>query len=101
VERVERDTARAYWDSRPLRSRLGAMASAQSSVIASRAALEQTFTELEQRYAGVNPPLPDQWGGFRVLPTEIEFWQGRESRLHDRVHFARDGQQWHVTRLSP
>jgi pyridoxamine 5'-phosphate oxidase len=101
VERVGRDTARAYWDSRPLRSRLGAMASAQSSEIASRAQLEQTFSELEAQYAGVNPPLPEQWGGYRVIPTEIEFWQGRESRLHDRVHFAREEQQWRIARLSP
>jgi pyridoxamine 5'-phosphate oxidase len=101
VERVDRATATAYWDSRPLRSRLGAMASAQSSVIASRDELERTFAELEARYAGVNPPLPEQWGGYRVIPVEIEFWQGRESRLHDRVRFVRAAAVWQVARLSP
>lgn len=101
VERVDRETATRYWDSRPLRSRLGAMASAQSSPIASRAELEARFAALEAQYATSNPPLPAQWGGFRVVPEEIEFWQGRESRLHDRVHFTRQASGWQATRLSP
>jgi pyridoxamine 5'-phosphate oxidase len=101
VERVDRETATAYWNSRPLRSRLGAMASAQSSEIPSREALEQSFADLEARYAAEQPPLPEQWGGYRVVPVEIEFWQGRESRLHDRVRFARDGDHWKIARLSP
>ncbi|MCU0649020.1 MAG: pyridoxamine 5'-phosphate oxidase [Gemmatimonadaceae bacterium] len=101
VEMVDRETSRAYWDSRPLRSRLGAVASAQSREIASRAELERIFAQVEAQYPHEGPPLPAVWGGYRVVPEEIEFWQGRESRLHDRVRYANDTSRWTIARLSP
>jgi len=91
-----------YFRSRPLGSRLGAWASHQSQVIAGRAALEADLREIEARYGDGDVPLPPYWGGYRVLPDAIEFWQGRESRLHDRIRYLREGERtWRVERLSP
>jgi pyridoxamine 5'-phosphate oxidase len=101
VEVVDRETSRAYWDSRPLKSRLGALASAQSEVVASRAELEARFAAAAAAHADGRPPLPDAWGGYRVVPQEIEFWQGRESRLHDRIRYQQAGAAWERARLSP
>jgi pyridoxamine 5'-phosphate oxidase len=90
-----------YFASRPLASRLGAIASPQSEVIASRAELETRMTEV-QAVAGDDPPRPDHWGGYRLRPDRLEFWQGRQSRLHDRILYQRDGNGgWEKMRLAP
>ena len=91
-----------YFHSRPHGSQLGAWASRQSSVIASRAVLEDTYAELERRWPeGTEVPMPDFWGGYRLVPEIVEFWQGRLNRLHDRLRYRRDGPRWLVERLSP
>ncbi len=100
VERVSPTESDAYFHSRPAASRIGAWASPQSSEIPNREFLE----EAEKRFAadfGDKPPRPEHWGGYRLRPTEIEFWQGRPSRLHDRIHYQLDGAQWRITRLAP
>ena len=99
--RVSREESEAYYTSRPRGSRLGAWASAQSEVIAGRDVLDRRLAELEAQYRDVAPPLPPFWGGFRVTPKEIEFWQGRVNRLHDRFRYARVKGGWRVERLAP
>jgi len=105
VSRTSREDSDRYYRSRPLSSRLGAWASHQSRVIAGRGALEADLQEVERRFGDGDVPLPPHWGGFRVDPEVIEFWQGRESRLHDRIRYSRDGSPdergWRVERLSP
>lgn len=102
VQRVSRAESDAYFQSRPRGSRIGAWTSAQSSVLASREVLEAQLAANEQRFGpDGHVPLPDHWGGFRVVPEEIEFWQGRSSRLHDRVQFRREAGVWVKRRLSP
>jgi pyridoxamine 5'-phosphate oxidase len=101
VERVSRAATEAYFRSRPRGSRLGAWASVQSSVIAGRDVLEERLRAAEERHAGTEVAVPDHWGGFRVVPVEMELWQGRSSRLHDRIRYRRDGSAWAVERLSP
>lgn len=91
----------AYFDSRPIDSRRGAHASNQSEVIASREVLEQRLAELEEQWPEGHVPRPEHWGGYRVAPTAIEFWQGRPSRLHDRLVYTRVGTDWNLSRLSP
>lgn len=102
VELTSAAESDAYFRSRPLGSRLGALASAQSVVIASRSALEQRVRELMQRFPDGDVPRPPHWGGYRVRPLTMEFWQGRPDRLHDRLRYQRvqpDG--WRLERLSP
>jgi len=103
VERLSAEESDAYFDSRPHGSRLGALASPQSSVIGSREELELRFAELAERYPEDKPPpRPDWWGGYRVAPVAVEFWQGRPNRLHDRLRFRlADGGDWVVERLGP
>ena len=103
VERVSRAESEAYFHSRPLGSQIGAWVSRQSSPIASREVLEQRATALAGRFAGGPVPLPDFWGGYRVVPHAVEFWQGRPSRLHDRLLYSRppDGGAWKIERLAP
>ena len=90
-----------YYVKRPLGSRLGAWASPQSAVIPDRAVLEQAHAELLAKYPDGNPPRPPNWGGYRVVPAAIEFWQGRLSRLHDRLRFTRTSSGWRRERLAP
>jgi pyridoxamine 5'-phosphate oxidase len=101
VQRVSRAESDAYFQSRPLPSRIGAWTSRQSAVLSSREQLEQDLAANEARFADGPVPLPEHWGGFRVVPEEIEFWQGRPSRLHDRIQFRREAGAWVRRRLSP
>lgn len=101
VEKVDPSVSDAYFHSRPYASRLGAVASEQSAVIPSRATLETRMSELSERYGEGDVPRPDHWGGYRVRPQAVEFWQGRASRLHDRLRYTRDGDAWQVQRLAP
>jgi len=101
VARVNREESRAYFDSRPPGSRIAASLSRQSQVVPDRAYLESEFARLEAEFGEGPVPLPDFWGGYRVAPEWIEFWQGRPSRLHDRLRYQRDAEEWVVVRLSP
>lgn len=101
AQAVGREKSAEYFKSRPRASQLGALASRQSAVIASRAELEDRVKELGAHYAE-NIPVPENWGGYCVRPERIEFWQGRANRLHDRIVFRRKGEgEWHRQRLSP
>jgi pyridoxamine 5'-phosphate oxidase len=101
VERVTREESEAYFRTRPVGSRLGAWASAQSQVIAGREVLERRLRELQEQFGDGEVPLPSFWGGYRVRPEVIEFWQNRSDRLHDRLRYRRVGEGWTIERLSP
>ncbi|WP_280724554.1 pyridoxamine 5'-phosphate oxidase [Kitasatospora sp. MAA4] len=102
VERTGRDETAAYFRTRPHGSQLGAWASEQSSPVASREVLEQRYAELESRYPeGEGVPVPPFWGGYRVIPRTVEFWQGRLNRLHDRLRYTATPEGWRVERLCP
>ncbi|HEX4931594.1 MAG TPA: pyridoxamine 5'-phosphate oxidase [Gemmatimonadaceae bacterium] len=101
VERIAAAESAAYFTSRPLGSRIGAWASVQSAVIPGRDWLEAEVERVTAAYPDGAVPLPPHWGGYRVTPDEFEFWQGRESRLHDRVRYTPNGGSWSVERLSP
>ncbi|WP_203722922.1 pyridoxamine 5'-phosphate oxidase [Streptomyces coelicoflavus] len=103
ARRTGRDETAAYFRTRPHGSQLGAWASVQSSVVAGRRALDSAYAELAARYPeGEQVPVPPHWGGFRVAPQAVEFWQGRENRLHDRLRYVAEGAGgWRVERLSP
>ncbi len=102
AERVSVAESDDYFDSRPRGSQVAAWASQQSRPIASRDDLEQQFDEAETRFANeTTVPRPEHWGGFRIVPTRIEFWKGRSNRMHDRIVFERAGDHWAVTRLQP
>ena len=94
------DTA-AYFATRPRQSRIGAWASNQSETVADRAALEQRFAEADAAHPGEDVPVPPWWGGYRIAPDVMEFWQGRMGRMHDRLRYERAGARWERTRLQP
>lgn len=101
VKRVDTAESRNYFASRPRGSQLGAWASAQSQPVDSRDALEGKLTDVARRFEGGEVPLPEFWGGFRVVPSRIEFWQGRPDRLHDRFEYRRSAIGWTLQRLQP
>jgi len=90
-----------YFSTRPRGSQIGAWSSAQSEVITSRSLLEQQVEKIKRKFANSDVPLPDFWGGYRIVPDSIEFWQGRDSRLHDRFRYTRNNDGWHIERLAP
>ena len=102
AERVSPETSDAYFQSRPRPSQIGAWASPQSTIIKDRVILEQRVLEIEKRFKDQKVlPRPKQWGGFKVIPFEIEFWQGRSSRLHDRISYTQVDNKWVINRLAP
>ncbi len=101
AERASEENAIAYFNSRPRESQLGAWASHQSSEIASREVLDKTLKELSLEFQGQPVPKPDFWGGFLVKPVSFEFWQGRPNRLHDRILYTQERNEWNIKRLAP
>lgn len=99
--RTDKQESEEYYRSRPLGSRLGAWVSHQSRLIPSRDVLERGLAEMERRFADGEVPLPPHWGGYRVRPEAIEFWQGRPNRLHDRIRYVREKEGWRIERLAP
>jgi pyridoxamine 5'-phosphate oxidase len=101
VTRTSAEESDTYFHSRPFESQIGAWASAQSRRVGDRSALESRYAELAAQYAGGPVPLPPFWGGYRVVPEAMEFWQGRKSRLHDRLLYVRSNGRWERSRLAP
>jgi len=102
IAKVAREESEAYFHTRPRASQLAAWASQQSAIISGRTVLEEAMKAVERKYEGAAVPLPPNWGGYRLAPERVEFWQGRRSRLHDRLVFGRlGGADWTVERLSP
>jgi pyridoxamine 5'-phosphate oxidase len=104
VERVSREESEAYFATRPRGSQLAAWASHQSSVLRDRAELEERFADAEARFEGADVPCPPYWGGYRLVPEEVELWQGRANRMHDRLRYEPDSRAragWRIVRLSP
>ncbi len=101
VEQTSRELSIEYFHSRPRGSQFGALVSQQSSVVSGREVLEQRLAQLQQTYGEQELPCPDNWGGYALTPTELEFWQGRDNRLHDRLRYRLQGKQWVCERLAP
>lgn len=101
VERVPAELSDRYFHSRPRGSQIGAYTSRQSAVLPQRADLDTRLASTEQKFAGQEIPLPEYWGGYRVVPDNVEFWQGRLNRVHDRLRYVRDGANWRIERLEP
>lgn len=101
VEKVSKAESLKYFASRPRGSQIGAWVSEQSRAINSRGLLEQKVAEIKRKFGNGEVPLPDFWGGYRVVPERIEFWQGRPSRLHDRFEYVKQGDGWTIDRLQP
>jgi pyridoxamine 5'-phosphate oxidase len=101
VTQIDRAETEAYFDSRPRGSQLSAWASPQSTVVPSRAVLEDAAQAVAQRFADRDVPAPPNWGGYRIAPDAVEFWQGRADRLHDRIRYRLDGDSWVIERLAP
>lgn len=100
VQKITREQSAEYFLSRPLESRIGAWASEQSSIIENRTVLEENFNRLKNQF-GDDVPVPDFWGGYCLSPIYFEFWQGRESRLHDRITYTKENNEWIKKRISP
>jgi pyridoxamine 5'-phosphate oxidase len=101
VKKISQEQSDVYFSSRPIKSQFSAIVSPQSQEVASRAALEQALNDLIEQYGQELVVRPDNWGGYMVIPDEIEFWQGRDNRLHDRIHYFRQGEDWLLRRLAP
>ena len=101
VSKVSGEDSDRYFAQRPRGSRLSSWASAQSHPVASRAELDEAYAKVAERYAGLDVPRPEDWGGYRLEPQRIEFWQGQASRLHDRLVYEPSGSGWRIERLSP
>ena len=101
VTKIPREESEAYFQSRPRASQLGTWVSQQSAIIPGRGVLEASLKMLEQKYAGEQVPVPPHWGGWRLVPETVEFWQGRRSRLHDRLRYRRVKDGWTIERLAP
>jgi pyridoxamine 5'-phosphate oxidase len=101
VARIGDDESDAYFATRPREARLGAWASRQSSELASRDELMERFAAVDAEHPGEDVPRPPFWGGYRIVPLTVEFWQGRQHRLHDRFHYDRDAQGWRIRLLAP
>ncbi|MGI0106287.1 pyridoxamine 5'-phosphate oxidase [Salinimicrobium sp. WS361] len=101
AERTSEEESTTYFHSRPRGSQLGAWASQQSSVIPSREYLQKKLELLEEEFDGKDIPKPVYWGGYKVIPSEFEFWQGRPNRLHDRIYYSKEGEAWKMDRLAP
>ena len=101
VQKVTKTESLRYFASRPRGSQIGAWVSEQSKAITSRGLLEQKVAEMKRKFSKGEIPLPDFWGGYRVVPERMEFWQGRPSRLHDRFEYVREGDAWIIQRLQP
>jgi pyridoxamine 5'-phosphate oxidase len=101
VTKVSREETDAYFQTRPIGSQLGAWTSAQSTIVPGRESLEANLRIIKERYAGTNVPTPPHWGGYRVSPHSVEFWQGRRNRLHDRLRYRRTPDGWVIERLAP
>lgn len=101
VSKLSHQESELYFHSRPRESQLGAWASHQSSVVASRSELEESYAAVQRRFADGVIPLPPTWGGYRLVPESIEFWQGRPSRMHDRIYYRSQGGIWIIERLAP
>lgn len=101
VEKLLQEESWAYHSSRPKLSQIGANASPQSQVIPNREYLEELFKQKEQEFKDSEVPLPENWGGYRIIPSYFEFWQGRRSRLHDRICYQQNNKEWQIIRLAP
>lgn len=102
VERLKDEESQVYYDTRIRGSRIGAWASPQSQVLSGREELDRRVEEVVKRFDGQETiPVPPFWGGLRIVPEVVEFWQGRESRLHDRFKYSKNGEEWKIERLSP
>ena len=101
IEQLARPDVESYWRTRPRGSRLAAWSSRQSQAIGSRDELEARYADAGERFPDDDVPLPDWWGGFRLVPETIELWEHRENRLHDRLRYTREGERWVATRLMP
>lgn len=101
VEKCTTQQSDAYFNSRPWKSRIGAIVSPQSKIIASRTVIKKAFVLEAAKHLGETVPRPEHWGGYRLVPERIEFWQGRPSRLHDRILYTRAGDAWNIDRLAP
>jgi pyridoxamine 5'-phosphate oxidase len=101
IKKISKSESQKYFDTRPLESRLAAWASEQSSVIPDRDYLEKRFQKFEKQFKGKKIPMPQNWGGFILVPEYFEFWQGRESRLHDRISYKKVNGKWKIFRLAP